>query len=151
MRFRLLPAATLIATVIACSPTEPSGPSNPATEAFDASLGVDISTMVKVSDDLYYKELLVGSGDVAAVNKIVTVAYAGYLTNGLSFDSGELTDVPLNDNNLIAGWVVGIPGMKVGGKRKLVIGSALGYGARGNGSVPPNATMVFDVELKAMK
>ena len=116
--------------------------------------------MTRVDTNLYYQDLVLGTGDAAEVNKLVTVTYAGYLTNGTSFDSGTLTDYPLNNSNLIEGWVRGIappsgvPGtakMRVGGKRKLVIGSVYGYGARGNGPVPGNATLVFDIELKAVK
>jgi FKBP-type peptidyl-prolyl cis-trans isomerase len=141
----------MIAALAACTPSEPAGPSYPANESYAASLQVNIPAMTKVDTNLYYQDVTVGTGAVASVNKLVTVTYAGYLTNGTSFDSGTLTDQPLNNSNLIEGWVQGISGMKVGGKRKLVIGSNYAYGARGNGPVPGNATLVFDVELKGVK
>jgi FKBP-type peptidyl-prolyl cis-trans isomerase FkpA len=149
MRFRLLALSGLLLAATSCEPSGPTGPSDPATETYAASLGVDIASMTKVDANLYYKDLVVGTGAVAAANKVVT--YSGFLTNGTSFDSGTLDPTPLNDANLIAGWVVGIPGMKVGGKRKLVIGSNYAYGSRGNGSIPGNATLVFDVELKEVR
>lgn len=151
MRFRLLALPALLLAVTSCEPSAPEGPSDPAAETYAASLNVDIPSMTKVDANLYYQDLTVGTGAVAAVNKTITVSYTGYLVNGTSFDSGSLPPTVLNDANLIAGWVVGIPGMKVGGKRKLVIGSNYAYGSRGNGSIPPNATLVFDVELKDVK
>lgn len=151
MRFRLFALASLLLAVTSCEPSAPDGPSDPATETYASSLGVDIASMTRVDANLYYKDITIGTGTAAAVNKTIVVTYSGYLTNGTSFDSGTLNPTPLNDANLIAGWVVGIPGMKVGGKRKLVIGSNYAYGSRGNGSIPPNATLVFDVELKDVK
>ena len=152
MRFRLLASSALLAALAACTPTEPAGPSYPATESYAASLQVNIASMTKVDTNLYYQDLTVGTGAVASVNKQVTVTYAGYLTDGTSFDSGTLTDIPLNTSNLIEGWVQGISGMKVGGKRKLVVGSNYAYGSRGNApKIPGNATLVFDVELKGVK
>src|SRR6185295_17364261 len=111
MRFRLLALSGLVLAVTSCEPSAPAGPSNPATETYAASLGVDIKSMTKLDTNLYYKDLVVGTGTVAAVNKTISVTYAGYLINGTSFDSGDLTPTPLNDANLITGWVLGIPGM----------------------------------------
>ena len=154
MRFRLLALLALLATVPGCEPTAPAGPSDPATEEFAASLGVDIASMIQVepSVSVYYKDMTVGTGATAVLNKQITVAYTGYLSDGTSFDSGQIGPIPLNTSNLISGWVLGVPGMKVGGKRKLVIGSSYGYGAGGNPpKVPGNATLVFDMELKEVK
>jgi FKBP-type peptidyl-prolyl cis-trans isomerase len=150
MRSRLLALVALLA-VASCEPTAPPGPSNPATDTYAASLGVDIASMVKVSPDLYYKDIVVGTGSPeAARNKTITVYYTGYTTDGQSFDSNVGDDAlreTLSDVNFIAGWVVGIAGMKPGGTRKIVIGSQLGYGPQGNGPIPPNATLVFDIQL----
>ena len=151
MRFQLLASTALLGALAACTPSEPAGPSYPANESYAASLQVSISSMTKVDTNLYYQDITVGTGTAAAVNKLVTVTYSGYLTDGTSFDSGTLTDIPLNTSNLIYGWVAGIDKMKVGGKRKLAIGSNYAYGARGNGSIPGNATLVFDIELKGVK
>ena len=101
----------------------------------------------------------VGTGAVAAAGKQVTVHYTGWLydpkasdTHGKKFDSsrdrGEPFDFALGAGRVIRGWDQGVAGMKVGGTRTLVIPSELGYGARGaGGAIPPNATLVFDVEL----
>ena len=101
---------------------------------------------------LVFEDLVVGSGNAAASGQKVSVHYTGWLTNGTKFDSskdrGEPFIFPLGKGHVIRGWDEGVAGMKVGGKRKLTIPPALGYGTRGAGGViPPNATLVFEVEL----
>jgi FKBP-type peptidyl-prolyl cis-trans isomerase FkpA len=101
---------------------------------------------------LIIEELAVGDGDVAGAGQTVTVHYTGWLTDGRKFDSSKDRDdpfvFPLGERQVIAGWDEGVQGMKVGGRRKLTIPPQLGYGARGAGGViPPNATLVFEVEL----
>ncbi len=135
--------------------TSSSGtPSDPATETYAPALGVTISSMTKKSANLYYLDLTVGTGAEAVVGRSVSAVYTGWLVNGSKFDSnvgGSLFAFVLGAGQVITGWDQGIVGMKVGGKRRLVIGSALGYGATGSGPIPPNATLVFDVELKALQ
>lgn len=109
-------------------------------------------TTVTTASGLMIEELTLGEGDAAKSGDQVTVHYTGWLTDGRKFDSSHDRRDPfsfaLGRGNVIAGWDEGVAGMKVGGKRKLTIPPQLGYGARGAGGViPPNATLVFEVEL----
>jgi FKBP-type peptidyl-prolyl cis-trans isomerase FkpA len=155
-------AALLVAlSATAClGTTEPNNgpPSNPATETYAASLGINIAQMTKLSDDLYYQDITVGTGAAVGPGKAMSVDYIGWLANGVQFDSNAgrgpypftLQDVP---PDVIVGWDLGLVGMKVGGKRRLVIGSSLGFGptAQFNASgvlvIPANATLIFDVTV----
>ncbi len=100
-------------------------------------------------------DLSVGTGAEAKGGEQVTVQYTGTLENGTKFDSsydhGQPFTFTLGAGQVIKGWDLGVAGMKVGGKRKLVIPSELGYGAHGIGPIPPNATLIFEVELVAVK
>jgi FKBP-type peptidyl-prolyl cis-trans isomerase FkpA len=105
---------------------------------------------------LVIEEITVGTGAEAAAGQMVTVHYTGWLTDGTKFDSSkDRSDpfvFPLGAGHVIKGWDEGVQGMKTGGTRKLTIPPALGYGARGAGGViPPNATLVFEVELLATR
>lgn len=105
---------------------------------------------------LKYLDQVVGTGDVAVAGKTASVHYTGWLENGKKFDSsvdrGQPFSFPLGAGRVIKGWDEGVQGMKVGGKRKLTIPSELGYGSRGAGGViPPNATLIFDVELLGVR
>jgi len=111
---------------------------------------------VTTSSGLKYVDQVLGTGDVAVAGKTTTVHYTGWLENGKKFDSsvdrGQPFSFPLGGGRVIRGWDEGVEGMKVGGKRKLTIPSDLGYGSRGAGGViPPNAILIFDVELLGVK
>ena len=101
---------------------------------------------------LIIEDINVGEGEAAAPGQTVSVHYTGWLTDGKKFDSSKDRSDPfefqLGAGRVIKGWDEGVQGMKVGGKRKLTIPPALGYGSRGAGGViPPDATLVFEVEL----
>jgi len=107
---------------------------------------------VTTASGLVYEDITVGSGLTADAGMHVTVHYTGWLTNGTKFDSSKDRNdpfsFPLGAGHVIRGWDEGVQGMQIGGVRKLTIPPQLGYGARGAGGViPPNATLVFEVEL----
>ena len=113
-----------------------------------------------MTDKLIIEELTVGTGAAAAAGQHVTVHYTGWLyengEQGAKFDSSkdrnDPFDFPLGQRHVISGWDEGVQGMKIGGTRKLTIPPELGYGARGAGGViPPNATLVFEVELLGIR
>ena len=118
-----------------------------------ASLAEDTDPATITTDSgLQYQVLKAGDGDLAKAGKNVKVHYTGWLTDGTKFDSsvdrGKPLEFKLGAKQVIAGWDEGVTGMKVGEKRRLVIPSKLAYGKRGAGGViPPDATLVFEVEL----
>ncbi|HTC19278.1 MAG TPA: FKBP-type peptidyl-prolyl cis-trans isomerase [bacterium] len=129
--------------------TDASAASSPTPAAKHAKSGHKIIT---TASGLKYQILKVGHGAVATAGQMVTVHYTGWLTDGTKFDSsvdrGQPFQFTLGAGQVIKGWDEGVAGMKVGEKRKLTIPSDLGYGDRGaGGTIPPNATLVFDVEL----
>ena len=116
--------------------------------------------MTEQANGLKYTDTTVGTGAEATPGHKVSVHYTGWLyengQKGKKFDSSldrnEPFEFPIGQHKVIAGWDEGVASMKVGGKRTLIIPPALGYGARGAGGViPPNATLMFDVELLAVK
>jgi FKBP-type peptidyl-prolyl cis-trans isomerase FkpA len=105
---------------------------------------------------LKYIDLQTGQGQEAKAGNTVSVHYTGWLENGTKFDSSLDRKSPfsfkLGGGQVIRGWDEGVDGMKIGGKRRLTIPANLGYGARGAGGViPPNATLIFEVELLGVK
>jgi FKBP-type peptidyl-prolyl cis-trans isomerase len=156
MPFLVLLATALAAAASAQQPSsQPPGP--PATPAAPPAAAAPEETVL-VTD------VVKGMGDEAFPGMVVIVHYTGWLYDaaapdhhGRQFDSsrdrGQPLSFPLGSGRVIRGWEQGIPGMKVGGKRRLVIPPSLAYGGRGagNGVIPPNATLIFDVELLAVE
>ena len=113
-------------------------------------------SVTTTASGLVIEEVVLGTGAEAKPGLLVVVQYTGWLTDGTKFDSSHDRNdpfvFPLAQRYVIAGWDEGVQGMRVGGKRKLTIPPELGYGARGAGGViPPNATLVFDVDLIDVK
>ena len=115
--------------------------------------------MITTDSGLQYEDTVAGNGEVAQAGRPVKVHYTGWLFNdgvkGAKFDSskdrGQPFEFPLGAGHVIKGWDEGVQGMAVGGTRRLVIPAALGYGARGaGGAIPPNATLLFEVDLLAV-
>ncbi|HAT31970.1 MAG TPA: peptidylprolyl isomerase [Janthinobacterium sp.] len=114
-------------------------------------------SIITTESGLQYEEITVGDGAEAQAGQNVVVHYTGWLRNddgskGSKFDSSkdrnDPFEFPLGAGRVIQGWDEGVQGMKIGGTRQLIIPSQLGYGARGaGGAIPPNATLIFDVEL----
>ncbi len=129
---------------------------DPATSSFAAALNVSIATMTKTPSGLYFKDLATGSGATASAGYTVRVEYSGWLVNGVQFDTSvgktpAYFEFLLNAGKVIKGWDEGVQGMKVGGKRQLVIPPDLGYGASGSGTIPGNAVLVFEVTLTQVR
>jgi FKBP-type peptidyl-prolyl cis-trans isomerase len=125
--------------------------SDPATATYAPELDVNIDEMERTEAGLYYEIVTPGSGATVSAGQTAVVEYTGWLPNGTQFDSSrgrEPFAFPVGAGQVIAGWDQGVAGMTVGEQRLLVIPPALGYGAMGSGGViPPNATLVFEVEL----
>ena len=119
---------------------------------FAAALSVDTLAMTRTPSGLRYQDVTEGQGKEAKAGNTVSVHYTGWLPNGEKFDSSRDRNQPFGftrgAGQVIAGWDEGVAGMKVGGRRKLVIPPDLGYGTAGAPpDIPPGATLVFDVEL----
>jgi peptidylprolyl isomerase len=142
----LLGLVALLAVAYGCG-----GSNKPSAPAASGPMKVTGSATTTASG-LQYWDIVVGTGATAVPGTMVKVHYSGYLTSGAKFDSsrdrGEPFDFALGAGQVIKGWDEGVAGMKVGGQRQLRIPPQLGYGAAGaGGTIPPNATLIFDVEL----
>ena len=136
----------------ATSATGTTSTSTSTTSQTSAAAETAAPKEVTMANGLKYVDLKVGDGTIAEAGKTATVHYTGWLTDGTKFDSSVDSGRPfsfrLGGGQVIRGWDEGVKGMRVGGKRKLTIPPDLGYGQAGAGGViPPNATLVFDVEL----
>ncbi|OGN01231.1 MAG: hypothetical protein A3G51_01010 [Candidatus Yanofskybacteria bacterium RIFCSPLOWO2_12_FULL_43_11b] len=115
------------------------------------------NNIIKMDNGLEIQDLKVGTGPEAKAGDTISVNYTGFLENGTVFDAsvkhGGPATFQIGVGQLIKGWDIGIPGMKVGGKRKLIVPPSLGYGSQnvGNGLIPPNSTLTFEVELLAIQ
>ncbi len=163
MRFRLWPVLLLLIAAIAlgaCGDDDASETANP--DALDGPVLTDDEQFTTTASGLRYRDLREGDGPTPKAGDMVEVHYTGWLTDGTQFDSSRAEGrvpfkFPLGQGLVIAGWDEGVATMRVGGHRKLVIPGELGYGDRGyveadgTVSIPPGATLVFQVELLSVE
>jgi FKBP-type peptidyl-prolyl cis-trans isomerase FkpA len=153
MRPALRRATVALAVVTAACASGGSTPTaDPLADArFAPALGVDLASMRRTSRGVYVRDMREGSGEPVSRGMRVQVRYTGWLADGTPFDSVTAAEAPIafvvGRGETIAGWDEGIVGMRAGGRRQLVIPAALGYGAKGSGPIPPNATLVFTLDL----
>ena len=123
----------------------------PLATTYSPELNVDLEGMEETESGLRYEVLREGTGAVVQPGQTALVHYTGWLPDGTQFDTsrdrGEPLAFPVGAGRVIRGWDEGVAGMAIGEQRKLVIPPDLGYGPMGQGPIPPNATLVFDVEL----
>ncbi len=142
----LATALTLAGCNLNTSAPPADNPSDPATETFASSLNVNISTMTKTQNGVYYRDLVVGSGATLTGSPSVLFTYAGFLKTGSLFGQEQIT-TPMPLSALVFGVQEGMQGMKEGGERLMVIPSALGYGPNQVSTIPANSTLIFDIRL----
>ena len=154
--FRTLRAAACAAALLVAGcgsdSTSPTPP-NIETTTFASSLNINLATMTKTADGLYYKDITVGTGATIATGQVIGARYTGWLANGSQFGTNVTDQNPfpfhLGRGEVIEGWDLGLVGMKVGGKRLLILPPSLGYGPQANGPIPGNSILVFEVEIES--
>jgi len=121
------------------------------TATFAPSLGVNLATSTRLSSGVYYRDVTVGTGAVVANGQLLQMRYAGFLTNGSSFDANAAPQTPfsftIGSREVISGWDQGVVGMRVGGRRQLIIPPAFAYGSNALPGIPANSILVFNVEV----
>lgn len=147
-RVRIAMVIALLAVGAACGSTAPQ-PVPVENTTFADTLGVDLARFTRLPDGVYVRDSVVGGGTVLASGQTVDVRFTGHLASGRAIAGRGATEAPyrfvLGTGAVIAGWDTGLPGMRVGGVRRLVVPPALGYGAADYGGVPGNSVLVFTI------
>ena len=150
-------AVASFAAISACgsdSPTEVPVP-DIETTAFASSLNINLSTFTKTSYGLYYRDVTVGTGATVAKGDSLFVHYFGYFPTGVLFDSNPSTAAPfvfkVGAGAVIAAWDSAAVGMKIGGRRDVIVPPKLGYGSSAHGSIPANSILVFQITAVSKK
>ena len=142
-------ALCLTALIIRC------GKEAPVVQARNLPPAPPLPGAITTASGLQYVDLITGTGKTAADDDHVSVLFTGWLTDGTQFDNSLDKNNPfkfeVGETEVNKGWDEGVTGMKVGGKRKMIIPPALGFGAKGKGNVPPNATLIYEIELLAIQ
>lgn len=149
-------ALTIVFVSGGCLDSSGPGQAVPIEEtSFASSLGVDLKNSTKMASGMYYRDIAVGPGALVANGQTLDVWYTGWLSSGFQFDSNVGASLPLpfvlGNDNIIQGWHEGFQGMRVGGKRQLIIPATLAYGPGGFGPIPGNAVIVFNVEVASAR
>jgi len=139
----------------ACGASGGAPPAAPGAIAFAPALNVDLSAMQRLRSGVYIRDVREGEGAGVRRGDRVAVRYAGWLPDGTVFDAVAPPSPPrefrLGDGQVIRGWENGLVGMRAGGQRQLVVPPSEGYGGRRVGNVPPDATLVFLIELVSIR
>jgi FKBP-type peptidyl-prolyl cis-trans isomerase len=121
------------------------------TTTFAPALDVNLAAMRRLSSGVYVRDIAVGEGPEVGPNDQVSLHYAGWLSDGTQFDATVPPSTPLSvrlgEGNMIKGWERGIPGMRVGGQRQLVVPPSMGYGSARRPNIPPRSVLVFVIEV----
>ena len=151
--------ALLVAPLLACS--DSTAPLIGIDDVmYASSLNVNLAAATRLPSGVAYQDMQVGTGATAESGKVASVRYTGYLSNGTRFDGNEAASAALlpvaigsasTGIRTVPGFEQGITGMRVGGRRKIIIPPALAYGAGGSGPIPGNTVIVFDVELVSVE
>lgn len=153
---RILRALACALPLLAAACGDSTGPNEDLRRVnFAPALGVDIASMTRVGDGVYFRDIAVGTGPLVEQGRRLDVRYRGWLANGTlfesNFDASQPFQMVLGLRRVIKGWEQGIPGMRVGGTRLLAIPPSLAYGSQGSGPIPANAVLVFEVKVEAMQ
>ncbi len=142
-------AVAVTLALVACGGDDVFGP-NPSDVVFAASLGIDLDDFTETTSGLFFRDDVMGTGELAAIGDEVTLTYTGWLVDGTVFDSGGFTATVGGTPALIEGFTEGIIGMQLGGTRTILIPSTLGYGSQGSGLIPANSVVVFEITVTAL-
>lgn len=156
LRLTSLASVTLVLFTGGCVDSfDPGVPLAIEETSFASALGVDLGASTKTANGAYYRDIVAGAGPLVTSGQSIDVRYTGWLSSGLQFDTNLNDPSPftfvLGRGDVIAGWDDTIPGMRVGGKRQLIIPSHLAYGPFGSGPIPGHAVIVFNVEIVAAR
>jgi peptidylprolyl isomerase len=147
-------ALTLFAALLAApgcsSGTDSSAGDGSATveeTTFASSLGVDLAHSTRTENGAYYRDIVVGTGGSVSAGQLLTINVTAWLSDGTPLDGNTNLPFHLGFHEVISGWDEAIPGMRVGGKRQLLIPPALAYGDVGSGPIPGNAVLVYVIQV----
>ena len=148
------PASLALLTLLLTAGCGTAHTGDPTTTEFAAALNVSLANMERRESGLYVQDIPAGTGAEARFGSIPSVTYSLWLADGELVDTNvgaRPFEFQLGLGHVIQGWEEGLLGMRVGGKRRLVIPAALGYGDEGSGPIPGNAVLVFEVELNSLR